>query len=115
MSGERLRKLRKQAGVTVIEIADHLEMTAPAYRRYERGEVDPKISQCQQICMFIGCRIQDIWGAEDVPESVNVSYTAKPGQTVYVKVDFEDEARAYKPSTKVQGESKRNKKVVNGE
>ena len=113
MSGQRLRKLRKQAGVTVIEIADHLEMTAPAYRRYERGEVDPNISQCQQICMFLGCRIQDIWGVEDVPESVNVSYTAKPGQTVYVKVDFEETAQAYEPSTQVQGESKRNK-VING-
>jgi transcriptional regulator with XRE-family HTH domain len=113
MSGERLRKLRKQAGVSVIEIADHLEMTAPAYRRYERGEVDPKISQCQQICTFLGCRIQDIWGVEDVPESVNVSYTAKPGQTVYVKVDFDDEAQAYEPSTKVHGKSKQTR-AVNG-
>ena len=104
--------MRKNAGVTVHQIAEHLEMTAPAYRRYERGEVDPRISQCQQICRFLNCRIQDIWGEEDVPKHVNVSYTAKPGQTVYVQVNYDDDA-LYETSVKVGRESQK-KKVING-
>jgi DNA-binding XRE family transcriptional regulator len=107
--------MRKGAGVTVQDIADHLEMTAPAYRRYERGEVDPRISQCQQICDFLGCRLQDIWGEDDeAPKYVNVSYTAKPGQTVFVKVDFEDDEAVYRPDVTVQPNESPGKKIVNG-
>ena len=102
--------MRKAAGKSVSEVADFLEMTAPAYRRYERGEVDPKISQCIEIVNFLGCRIQDVWGADEVPETVNVSYTAKPGQTVYVKVDYDD--AEYKTKLQLKNTSESDTKVA---
>ena len=112
MSHIKLRQMRKDSGKSVTEIAKHLGMTAPAYRRYERGEVDPRISQVQEICRFLNCRIQDIWGEEDVPDHVNVSYTAKPGQTVYVKVNYDDDA-LYETPVKLRRESQK-KKAING-
>jgi len=90
MSHTRLRQFRKKSGTTVSEIARHLGMTAPAYRRYERGEVDPRISQCIEIVHLIGCKLTDIWDVEDKPESVHVSYKAQPGQTVFVKIEYDD-------------------------
>ncbi len=64
-----------------MEIADYLDMTPAAYRRYERGEVEPKISQAVLICNYLNCTLDAIWNPQATPKSVDVSYTLKPGQT----------------------------------
>ena len=110
MPHRKLKEMRKAAGKTVSEMADFLEITPPGYRRYERGEVDPKISQCIAISKFIGCKLEDIWGnTEDVPDVVDVSYKARPGQTVYVKVEYDDAEYTTPVRLKSNGESKNKK------
>ena len=111
----KLKNARKGVGLTVTEIAKKLNMTAPAYRRYERGEVDPRISQCIEIVEMIGCKLDDIWGTEESPRSVDVSYRAKPGQTVYVKIETAGEEQYITPiKVRPKRESKTKRKVVNG-
>ena len=94
MPHTRLRQFRKRSGTTVKEIASALAMTAPAYRRYERGEVDPRISQCIEIVHLIGCRLTDIWDVVERPSSADVTYKARPGQTVFIKIEYDDETES---------------------
>ena len=81
MKNNKLREFRTKSGASVIEIADYLDMTPAAYRRYERGEVEPKISQAVLICNYLNCTLDDIWNPQATPKQVDVSYTLKPGQT----------------------------------
>lgn len=85
----KLREMRQQKNVSVDEMADVLKIKAAAYRRYERGEVDPKISQAVTICDHLKCRLDEIWGNSKVPTEVDLSYKIRPGQTVYFKLESE--------------------------
>ena len=84
----RLRILRKKSGLSVPDIADEIGLTGPAYRRWERGEVDPKVSQALQICALFDCKMDEIWGEDrDVPDHIDIRYSVKPGQTVHFILD----------------------------
>ena len=61
---EKLKRARESAGVSVTELAKQLGIAPAAYRRYERGEVYPKINVCAQICKIIGKSIGEVFDDE---------------------------------------------------
>ena len=79
---KNLRKMRRSKNASVTDLAELLGISAPAYRRYERGEVEPKISQAVMICNFLNCTLDEIWNPSGTPAEVDLTYTIKPGQTV---------------------------------
>ncbi|MAS98253.1 MAG: hypothetical protein CMF29_04930 [Kiritimatiellaceae bacterium] len=88
---EKLKRARESAGVSVTELAKQLGIAPAAYRRYERGEVYPKINVCAQICKIIGKSIGEVFDDEyEPPKSVDLSYRARPGQTLYIKVEVDE-------------------------
>ena len=48
--GERLRKARKQKGLTQTELAEKLGITQKSYQRMETGNHDLKMSTIYQLC-----------------------------------------------------------------
>ena len=72
-----LRKMRLQKNASVTDLADLLNISAPAYRRYERGEVEPKISQAVMICNFLNCTLDEIWNPSGTPAEVDLTYLKK--------------------------------------
>ena len=88
---EKLKRARESAGVSVTELAKQLGIAPAAYRRYERGEVYPKINVCAQIFKIIGKSIGEVFDDEyEPPKSVDLSYRARPGQTLYIKVEVDE-------------------------
>jgi putative transcriptional regulator len=84
-----LKKARLRSGLSPSEVTHSLPITAAAYRRYERGEVEPKIGLCIKLCEILGCSLNEIFGDDlaTPPEHVDISYKAQPGQTLHIKID----------------------------
>ena len=118
MPHRKLKNFRKRSGMSVTELCDKMNINGPSYRRYERGEVSPKIELCIEICKAFNCTLDDIWGEETTaPEQVDVTYRARPGQTVYVKIDVDDIVNGeqqYQTPIKVRPRKKESK-AINGE
>ena len=86
----KLKRAREDAGMSVIGLAGKLGMEAAAYRRYERGEVSPKISVCREICRHLNLTLSEVFDEDYVlPKVVDISYRAKPGQTIYIKIEID--------------------------
>ena len=113
MPYRKLKAFRKRSGMSVTELCEKMKINGPSYRRYERGEVSPKIELCIEICKAFDCTLDDIWGEETAtPEQVDVTYRAKPGQTVYLKIDVDDainDKEHYQTPIKVRPRKKESK------
>ena len=90
--GESLRLARIKFKMNGLEVSEKLGLTAPAYRRYERDEVDPSASTMLKLSEIYGCSIQALYlhggeepdGVANVP-SINLNLEA--GQTVNIVVN----------------------------
>ena len=107
---KKLKVAREKSGISVIEMARSLHIAPAAYRRYERGEVSPKISVCAEICKVLGSSIGQVFDEDyEPPKSIDLSYRARPGQTLYIKVEV-DETGNMVPIL-----DRNDKKIANGE
>jgi transcriptional regulator with XRE-family HTH domain len=52
--GQRIRRLRRQRGLTQVELAVHLGLTRPHVARIERGDYDVHLSTLQTIARGLG-------------------------------------------------------------
>jgi len=106
---DKLKRARESSGVSVNEIAKKLGMAPAAYRRYERGEVYPKINICRDICKIIGKTIGEVFDEDhEAPAQVDLSYRARPGQTLYIKVEVDENGGLVMPE-------KESLKIINGD
>ena len=52
-TGETLKKLRKERGLTLEEVGEHLGITKSAIQKYESGEVkNIKLDTIKNLCLF---------------------------------------------------------------
>lgn len=59
--GERLRRLRRERGLTQEEVALRAEITTSYYGQLERNIANPTISMLNKICDVMGVLITDIF------------------------------------------------------
>ncbi len=59
--GERLRKLRRERGLTQEETALRAEITTSYYGQLERNIANPTVSMLNKICEVLGVSITDIF------------------------------------------------------
>ena len=84
---ELLRSARKRAGKSAAECAKAIDLTVHAYRRYERGEVEPKVSQAVALAKFFEITVDELLTdrpADDDAQRMLVS--VQPGQRVILDV-----------------------------
>ena len=62
--GEILRRIRKERGMTLDEMAAYLGTTKQALSRYERGERTPKITLAAQFAEQLGVDLSELIGYE---------------------------------------------------
>jgi len=87
----KLKRAREEAGLTVTQLSGRLGIAPAAYRRYERSEVFPKINVCQEICQILGTTLGKVFDEEhEPPTKVDLSYRARPGQTLYIKIEVDE-------------------------
>ena len=111
---KNLRNMRRSKNASVTDLAELLSISAPAYRRYERGEVEPKICQAVMICNFLNCTLDEIWNPAGTPAEVDLTYTIKPGQTVRLAMHSPAETSVEEHETSLTDQPISPKKMANG-
>ena len=81
--GQRLRQAREAYGMAADELGRRLGSSGQAYRRYERGEVMPKIDQLVDICDILGVTLDSIVYGETDKAAIEV--TVRPGDRVVIR------------------------------
>lgn len=75
--GERIRQVRKQAGLTQQDVADKARIAVNSVRNYESGKREPNISQLQGIAFAVGVSLSEILNAppwsESAQSAINIS------------------------------------------
>lgn len=65
--GQRLAQLRKDRGVTQVEMADHLGISQPVYSGYERGELRLHGELLVKLARILKVSADEILGLEQSP------------------------------------------------
>lgn len=66
--GEKLRSLRTKAGLTQLDIAEKLDVSAAAIGAWENGRAKPRLTKLEQLAELLGTSAADLMG-EDAAEA----------------------------------------------
>ncbi|HHZ66378.1 MAG TPA: XRE family transcriptional regulator [Alphaproteobacteria bacterium] len=98
--GERLRKLRRSKKFSAELLAEVCSVKAGAYRRWERNETEPSISQAIELARVYQMTLDNmLFSANDSASTIAVD--VEPGQQVTIRI-LGNEARPkvkYQPDT----------------
>ena len=97
--GQRLREARENHGMAADELGRRLGSSGQAYRRYERGEVMPKIDQLLDICDILGVTLDSIVFGETDKAAIEV--TVRPGDRVVIRADNVADDEPYRSPVKI--------------
>ncbi len=61
----RIEELRKERGITQIELADSLNVTRQTISSLENGRYDPSIILAYKVARFFGLTIEEVFIYED--------------------------------------------------
>jgi transcriptional regulator with XRE-family HTH domain len=87
-----LRKYRKATRYTATELANKLGVTVHGYRRWERGEVEPRASQLGELSIILECSIDDlVFDKPSDDEANRITIRIKPGALALIEVLAEEE------------------------
>ena len=90
--GERLRTLRRSKKLSAELLADACGVKAGAYRRWERNETEPSISQAIELARVYQMTLDSmLFGANG--DASTISVDVDPGQQVTVRI-LGNEARS---------------------
>lgn len=64
--GQRLKKLREEAGLTQEEVAKNLNITASGYGYYEQGRRDPDTDTLRKLAEFYNVSVDYLLGMTDI-------------------------------------------------
>lgn len=62
--GKNIRALRKQAGLTQIDLAQALGIKQQVIVRYEKGEVNPEVAKLPALAKALGVQIEELFRDE---------------------------------------------------
>lgn len=107
---EQLRDARKRAGKSAAECAKALGLTVHAYRRYERGEVEPKVSQAVALAEYFEVTLdQLLTDRPDVDDAQRMLVSVQPGQRLVLDVTgvakLEQKTSQYTPQVELHTRS----------
>lgn len=67
--GERLKELRRAAGITQAELAEKLNLHLQTISKWERGLYEPDIAQLGELAVALGITLEKLCGQEECPET----------------------------------------------
>ena len=101
--GERLRALRKEKRFNAELLASSCGVKAGAYRRWERNETEPSVSQAIQLAQVYEMTLDEMLFGSGEGGSV-ISVDVEPGQEVMVRISG-NEAQprvSYQPAVRLE-------------
>lgn len=108
--GERLRKLRKERGLSQEEVALRADITPSYYGQLERGTANPTVSMLEKICAVMGFSISNIFTESNINLLGIDSLSMQVLQQIHGKTDREKELvlSLLKTAFKLQNENQKN-------
>lgn len=82
-----LKEYRQAARIPAQEMADMLGVTVHGYRRWERGEVEPRASQLVQLAKILKLSLDAL--VLDKPDNLSpqkISVAVKPGEVQVIEI-----------------------------
>lgn len=76
--GEKLRSLRMKAGLTQLDIAEKLDVSAAAIGAWENGRAKPRLTKLGQLAELFDTTIADLMGEDAEPVPFRASGTMMP-------------------------------------
>lgn len=73
---ERLKQLREEAGVSMYQLAQAIEVSNAAICKWENGIAEPKVSYLIKLSEFFECTVDYLTGKTDdfaMPKSIEIS------------------------------------------
>ena len=101
-----LKEFRQAARIPAQEMADMLGVTVHGYRRWERGEVEPKASQVIQLSKILQMSVDTLlMNKPDDSAARKITISVKPGELQTIEILGEAEPQkeeVYTPSFKLR-------------
>lgn len=69
--GEKLRSLRMKAGLTQLDIAEKLDVSAAAIGAWENGRAKPRLTKLGQLAELLGTSAADLMGEDATEAAIN--------------------------------------------
>lgn len=69
--GEKLRSLRTKAGLTQLDIAEKLDVSAAAIGAWENGRAKPRLTKLGQLAELLGTSAADLMGEDDSEAAIS--------------------------------------------
>lgn len=90
--GEKLRSLRMKAGLTQLDIAEKLDVSAAAIGAWENGRAKPRLTKLGQLAELLGTSAADLMGEAPEPVRPNgAQYVTLPVLVAGHAGEFTDE------------------------
>lgn len=89
--GEKLRSLRTKAGLTQLDIAEKLDVSAAAIGAWENGRAKPRLTKLGQLAELLGTSAADLMGEDATEAAISGTSRMVPLLGFAHMGDFEDE------------------------
>lgn len=89
--GEKLRSLRTKAGLTQLDIAEKLDVSAAAIGAWENGRAKPRLTKLGQLAELLGTSAADLMGEDAAEAAIKGTSRMVPLLGYAHMGDFEDE------------------------
>lgn len=89
--GEKLRSLRMKAGLTQLDIAEKLDVSAAAIGAWENGRAKPRLTKLGQLAELLGTSAADLMGEDATETAISGTSRMVPLLGYAHMGDFEDE------------------------
>lgn len=89
--GEKLRSLRTKAGLTQLDIAEKLDVSAAAIGAWENGRAKPRLTKLGQLAELLGTSAADLMGEDASEAAISGTSRMVPLLGFAHMGDFEDE------------------------
>lgn len=73
MFAERLKTLRKNAGLTQKDMAQHFQTSQPSYQAWESGKRNPNKASLDKLATFFNVSVDYLLGKTDIKNPTNSS------------------------------------------
>jgi DNA-binding XRE family transcriptional regulator len=67
----KFKELRENVGYTQEGLAQRLGVSVSSVRRWERGEGEPSFQHVLQLCVALGCKLEDLYIEEKTSDGEN--------------------------------------------
>ncbi len=89
--GDKLRSLRTKAGLTQLDIAEKLDVSAAAIGAWENGRAKPRLTKLGQLAELLGTSAADLMGEDATEAAISGTSRMVPLLGFAHMGDFEDE------------------------